>query len=263
MGLAIDTAMVLAAGLGTRMRPLTNDRPKGLVEVDGRALIDHLLDRFAADGVGRAVVNVHHFADGMEAHLAKRTDAPAIEISDERGCLLETGGALVKARPTLGDGPVFVGNIDSVWLEDAGPATALHVMRSVWDGARMDALLLLAATTRALGYSGRGDFAMDAEGRLSRRVFGRLTPFAYMGVQILHPRLLDGFEEKPFSANALWNAALAKGRLYGVRLNGHWMHVGDPAAKQRAEAIYARLRGRGDAAPDDPSTALRRAMESV
>ncbi len=262
MAVAIDTAMVLAAGLGTRMRPLTDDRAKGLVEVDGRALIDHLLDRFAADGVSRAIVNVHHFAERMEAHLARRATGPTIAISDERGRLLETGGALVKARPQLGEAPVFVGNIDSVWLEDAGPASALEVMRSVWDGARMDALLLVAETTRCLGYAGRGDFTMDAAGRLTRRAFAQLTPFAYMGVQILHPRLLDGFEEKPFSANALWNAALAAGRLYGVRLNGFWMHVGDPVSKCGAEAVYARLRGR-DVSAGSSSSALRRAMESV
>lgn len=242
----IDTAMVLAAGLGTRMRPLTDDRPKALVSVAGRALIDHMLDRLAEDGVRRAVVNIHHHADVLERHLARRK-SPEIVISDERKLLLETGGALVKARPLLGEAPVFVCNIDSLWIESAGARSALAALRETWDEARMDALLLLAALPKSMGFEGRGDFTMDAIGRLKRRAFHRVAPFAYTGVQILAPKLLDGFAEERFSANKLWDRALGdpgkpeSNRLYGVRLEGVWMHVGDPKARDAAEERLARI----------------------
>lgn len=242
MTAAIDTAMVMAAGLGTRMRPLTNDRPKALVEVDGRALIDHMLDRLRADGVGRAVVNVHHFADRLETHLAAR-EQPRVVISDERDQLLETGGAMVKARAELGDAPVFVANSDSIWREDPGTTPALAALRAAFDADRMDALLLLARRDRSLGFPGAGDFAFVAEdagpGALARRGDRPETPFAYMGVQILNPALLDGFAAEPFSLNRAWDRALPAGRVHGLVLAGEWMHVGDPAARDAAEARLA------------------------
>ncbi|MCG8442369.1 MAG: nucleotidyltransferase family protein [Caulobacterales bacterium] len=239
----VDVAMVLAAGLGTRMRPLTDDRPKALVEVGGRALIDHTLDRLAADGVRRAVVNVHHFADALESHLARRAGAPQITVSDERAQLLETGGGLVRARPLLGEAPIFVCNIDSVWLEEGGAPTALAGLRAAFDPARMDALLLLTETERAIGFSGAGDFHMDAQGRLARRGGAATAQWAFMGVHVTSPAIVDGWAEEPFSLNRVWDGALARGRVYGHRLAGRWMHVGDPAARDEAEARLA-------AAPD-------------
>jgi MurNAc alpha-1-phosphate uridylyltransferase len=237
----IERAMVMAAGVGSRMRPLTDTRPKVLVEVGGRALLDHMLDRLADDGVGQAVVNVHHFADRVEAHLAGRA-TPKIVISDERALLLETGGGLVKARAHLGAAPIFVCNSDSVWLEDAGSPPALARLRAAWDGDRMDALLLLARLDRTLGFPGPGDFHLLPDGRLKRRAPDPRSDYAYMGVQIFDPRQLDGQAAEPFSTNRFWDASLAKGRLYGVVLQGDWMHVGDPQAVKDAEA---KLRGAG------------------
>lgn len=231
----IERAMVMAAGVGSRMRPLTDTRPKVLVEVGGKALIDHMLDRLADDGVERAVVNVHHFADRLEAHLAART-APRIVISDERALLLETGGGLVKARAHLGDRPVFVCNADSVWLEDEGSTPALAMLRAAWDGSTMDALLLLARLDRTLGFPGAGDFHLLSDGRLKRRAPDPRADYAYMGVQIFDPRQLEGRIVEPFSTNRFWDESLAKGRLYGVVLEGDWMHVGDPQAVLDADA---------------------------
>jgi MurNAc alpha-1-phosphate uridylyltransferase len=238
-GLArVDAAMVMAAGLGTRMRPLTDDRPKALVEVAGKPLIDHLLDRLADDGVDRAVVNVHHFADRMEAHLRERA-RPNVAISDERGLLLETGGGLVKAAPLLGSDPVFVVNIDSLWVEDSGTPSALAALRASWDPARMDMLLLLARMDRLLGFHGAGDFHLEPDGRLRRRAPDPRAPYAFMGVQIIDPAILVGRAVEPFSTNRLWDEALARGRLCGVVLEGEWMHVGDPEAVKAAEARLA------------------------
>jgi MurNAc alpha-1-phosphate uridylyltransferase len=232
--------MVMAAGLGTRMRPLTDDRPKALVEVAGRPLVDHLLDRLAEDGVARAVVNVHHFADRMEAHLKARSD-PKVVISDERGLLLETGGGLVKAAPLLGSAPVFVVNIDSLWREDPGTPSALAALRAAWDGARMDMLLLLARMDRLLGFDGAGDFHLGTDSRLRRRGSDARAPYAFMGVQIIDPSILAGCAVEPFSTNRLWDESLARGRLYGTVLDGEWMHVGDPEAVKAAEARLAEV----------------------
>lgn len=234
----IDTAMVLAAGLGTRMRPLTNDRPKALVEVAGKALIDHVLDRLADGGVRRAVVNVHHFADDLETHLARRA-APAIEISDERGLLLETGGGLVRARAKLGENPIIVANIDSVWDEAPNKPGAVETLLRAWEPARMDALLLLAETGASLGYGGRGDFWLTDDARLVRRGEADAAPYAYMGLHVLKPSLLDGFAEEPFSLNKAWDVAAREGRLCGAVLDGFWMHVGDPFARDEAERRLA------------------------
>ena len=229
------TAMVLAAGLGTRMRPLTDDRPKALVEVGGRALIDHVLDRLADAGVERAVVNVHWFADRLEAHLAGRT-RPAISISDERDQLLETGGGLKKARPLLGDDPVWVANIDSVWT-DRGDA--LGELARLWDPARMDAALLLARREGAIGFEGAGDVFLADDGRLTFRGDAPSAPYAYMGVHITRPQVVDDGPEGPFSLSPIWRALAARGRLFGCVLDGDWMHVGDPQARDAAEARLA------------------------
>ena len=227
------TAMVLAAGLGTRMRPLTDDRPKALVEVGGRALIDHVLDRLAEAGVQRAVVNVHWFADRLEGHLKARGRGPEIIISDERAELLETGGGLKKARPLLGDDPVFVANIDSVWI-DRGDA--LGDLIRLWDPERMDAALLLARREGSIGFEGDGDFFLAEDGRLTFRGEAASAPFAYMGVHITRPDYADAGPDGPFSLSPLWRRSAAAGRLYGFVLDGDWMHVGDPQARDEAEA---------------------------
>jgi MurNAc alpha-1-phosphate uridylyltransferase len=232
----ITTAMVLAAGLGTRMRPLTDDRPKALVEVAGRALIDHVLDRLAAGGVSRAVVNVHYFADRLEAHLKGRA-GPAIVISDERAELLETGGGLKKARPLLGEAPVLVANIDSVWSEPSTPALAR--LLAAWDPERMDALLLVVPLANASGFEGAGDFFIDAAGALSFRNEAAAAPFAFMGLHLTKPQLVDAEPEGPFSLTRVWRRLAAEGRLHGVAFDGFWMHVGDPQARDAAEQRLA------------------------
>ena len=232
----IKTAMVLAAGLGTRMRPLTNDRPKALVEVGGRALIDHVLDRLADAGVEKAVVNVHWFADRLEAHLAARGHGPEIVISDERAELLETGGGLKKASPLLGDAPVFVANIDSVWIDRAD---ALAELSRLWDAEQMDAALLLARREGSIGFEGDGDFFLSDEGQLTFRGEAVSAPFAYMGVHICRPDYVAEGPEGSFSLSGLWRKSAAAGRLYGCVLNGDWMHVGDPQARDEAEVRLA------------------------
>lgn len=232
-------AMVLAAGLGVRMRPFTADRPKALVGVAGRALIDHVLDRLAANGVTTAVVNVHHFADLMIAHLKNRRDLEII-ISDERKLLLDTGGGIKKALAHFKGEPFIAHNCDSIWAE--GLSNALARMARQFDEKTMDALLLLAPTVRALGYEERGDFDMDPAGLLKRRAEQRMAAFAYIGVQIVHPRLLHGAPEGAFSANVLWNRGIDAGRLHGVRLDGTWMHVGSPEGLREAEAFLKSAR---------------------
>jgi MurNAc alpha-1-phosphate uridylyltransferase len=233
---APSTAMVLAAGLGTRMRPLTDDRPKALVEVAGKPLIDHMLDRLADAGARRAVVNVHYFADQLEDHLKHRTH-PRTVISDERARLLETGGGLKKARPLLGEAPIWAANIDSVWTEGSTPALA--ALAAAWDPRRMDACLLLAPLERTLGFDGRGDFFLGEDGRLSHRGDRPRAPYAYIGVQIIRPGAVDDGPEGPFSLFGVWMRMMAEGRLYGVVMDGFWMHVGDPDALKAAEAKMA------------------------
>lgn len=237
---APKTAMVLAAGLGTRMRPLTDDRPKALVEVGGRALIDHVLDRLAEAGVARAVVNVHWFADRLEAHLAARRGGPEIVISDERAELLETGGGLKKAHPLLGDDPVFVANIDSVWIDrgDAQGQSLADLVR-LWNPHTMDAALLLAQREGSIGFEGDGDVFLAQDGRLTFRGEAPSAPFAYMGVHITRPGYADDGPDGPFSLSPLWRKSAAEGRLFGCVLNGDWMHVGDPQARDQAEARLA------------------------
>jgi N-acetyl-alpha-D-muramate 1-phosphate uridylyltransferase len=233
------TAMVLAAGLGTRMRPLTLERPKALVEVGGRPLIDHVLDRLAAAGVRRAVVNVHAFADQMEAHLRHRPDLEIV-ISDERAGLLETGGGLKAARSLLGDEPILVANIDTIWTE--GPLPAIEKLVGAWNAAEMDDVLLLAPIDECLGFDGPGDFYRDAEGRLDHRGERESAPFAYAGVHLMDPRPIVGWPDEAHGIFSHWMKMAAAGRLHGVVMDGVWMHVGDPTARVAAEARLAGAR---------------------
>lgn len=233
----VTTAFVLAAGLGTRMRPLTDATPKPMVPLAGRPLIDHVLDRIADAGIQRAVVNVHYLADVLEAHLARRR-RPTIAISDERGLLLDTGGGVMHAHQLIGHGPFLVHNSDSVWIESA--RGNLVRLLDAWDEARMDSLMLLAPTATSLGYDGDGDFVLSSDGRLERRKPGRSAPFVFAGVSIAHPRLLEGAPSGRFSLNVLWDRAIARGRLHGIVLDGTWMHVGTPEALADAERMLAR-----------------------
>lgn len=231
-----ETAMVLAAGQGKRMRPLSAAIPKPLVEVGGRALIDHCLDGLAEVGVSRAVVNVHYLADSIEAHLNGRT-SPKIVISDERDVLLETGGGIKRALPLIGDLPFLLRNADSFWMEGVRPNLAW--LAGGWDEERMDALLLLASTVRSIGYSGRGDFILDKDGRLARRPERTVAPFVYAGAAILSPHIFSDVPEGPFSLNLLFDRAITAGRLFGVRLDGTWINVETPASVKAASAALA------------------------
>ncbi len=229
----INTAMVLAAGLGTRMRPLTDRIPKPLVTLGGRPLLDHVLDRLVDAGIERAVVNVHHFADQIEAHLAARKE-PAITVSDERGAILETGGGVLKALPVLGSAPFMVHNSDSVWTE--GARSNLRLLMDAWTPRGMDCLLLLAHCDSCIGFDGLGDYYMDASGRLARRTGKEEAPYVFAGVSILKPELFDGVTERAFSLVRAFDRAMTRNALYGVVLEGTWMHVGTPGALMEAES---------------------------
>ncbi|MGX7925818.1 nucleotidyltransferase family protein [Tsuneonella sp. HG094] len=235
-GLASDTAMVMAAGLGKRMRPLTATQSKPMVRVAGKPLIDHALDRLAEGGVAKAVVNVHYLADPLEAHVLDRA-TPNVAVSDERSQLLETGGGMIKAdRAGLLPDPFFCLNADNIWLD--GPRDAFADLSARWDPDRMDALLLVVSHARAMNFRGPGDFHMDAEGRLSRRKPGRIAPFIYTGIQIVSRRLLRDAPDGPFSTNVLWERAREEGRLFGLSFTGLWFEVGTPdAIKPTEEAL--------------------------
>ena len=233
-------AMVLAAGFGTRMHPLTDHKPKPLVEVAGRALIDHVLDRLAQAGVERAVVNVHYLAEQLERHLAARTK-PKVVISDERGLLLGTGGGVLKALPLLGDQPFFHINSDTIWIDGVTPN--LQRLAAAFDPASMDALLLLAPATGSIGYAGRGDFLMGPGGQLAARGEREVAPFVYAGAAILSPALFKDAPAGEFPLTALFARAAAAGRLHGLRLEGLWMHVGTPEAVGLAEKAIAESAG--------------------
>ena len=227
----------MAAGLGMRMRPLTNDRPKPLVTVGGKTLLDHAIDRLRGVGVKTIVVNVHYKGEMVIDHLKARRDVEII-IQDERDRILDTGGALKRALPHFKDEPFFTHNSDSIWLESWGSNLQRMVQR--WNGSEMDCLMLLAATHSSLGYDGFGDFTMDPEGRLARRQAPRVAPFAWPGVQIIHPRLVARSPEAAvFSTNRLWDIAIAENRLFGIRLDGKWMHIGTPEARAEAEELLA------------------------
>jgi len=233
--LASDTCMVLAAGLGKRMRPLTISQPKPMVRVAGKPLLDHALDRLTAAGIARAVVNVHYLGDAIEAHVKSRT-TPQVVISDERDQLLETGGGLAHAADLLPD-PFFCMNSDNLWLD--GPYDAFHELSRAWDPKRMDALLLVTGHARTHNFLGTGDFHMDGLGRLSRRRAGRVAPFVFTGVQLVSKRLLRDAPDGPFSTNLLWDRAMEEGRLFGIAFTGEWFEVGTPQSIAPTEAILA------------------------
>jgi MurNAc alpha-1-phosphate uridylyltransferase len=237
-GVVPETAMVMAAGLGKRMRPLTATRPKPLVEVAGRTLLDHVFGRLRSAGVKRAVVNVHYLADALEAHLMNRVTGIEVVISDERGKLMETGGGIVQARALIGNKPFLVVNSDNLWID--GPTDAIRMLAARWDDAKMDALLLMVPLARAHNHAGQGDFHLAADGRITgRRKPGRVAPFVYTGVQILSPRLIADWPEGPFSTMLFWERAIAAGRAYGLVHQGLWFDVGTPQAIAATEAMIA------------------------
>ncbi len=233
-------AMVLAAGLGQRMRPITDSLPKPLVRIAGKAMLDHALDRLAAIGVREAVVNVHHLADQIEAHLATRT-VPVITLSDERDALLETGGGVTRARPLLGKDPFFHLNSDSLWVEH--DVVNLAALAAAWQPERMDMLLLLARTSNSVGYDGPGDFHLGEDARLTRRQPRETVPHVYAGVAIMKPALLDDAPAGKWSLNLLFDRLIGKGRLSGHVLEGEWLHVGTPEAIDLANARFAAVAG--------------------
>jgi MurNAc alpha-1-phosphate uridylyltransferase len=235
--LASDTAMVMAAGLGKRMRPLTATTPKPLVRVAGKPLIDYSLDHLADAGVAKAVINVHYLADALEAHVGQRK-VPAVTISDERALLLETGGGMVRALPHLPD-PFFCLNSDNIWLD--GPRDVFHELSDAWRPHEMDALLLVVSHARAHNCVGKGDFHLDPNGVISRRRTGRIAPFIYTGIQLVSHRLLREAPEGAFSTNLFWQRAIDEGRLYGLIHTGEWFEVGEPSAISPTEAWLKRV----------------------
>jgi N-acetyl-alpha-D-muramate 1-phosphate uridylyltransferase len=228
-------AMVLAAGLGVRMRPLTDHMPKPLVQVAGRALLDHVLDKLGDAGVAEAVVNVHYLPDQIIDHVATRT-RPRVIISDERDQVLGTGGGVVKALPLLGDAPFFHVNADTMWIDGVRPNLAR--LAEAFEPSRMDILLLMAPTTSSIGYNGRGDYAMLPDGALRKRKEHQVVPFVYAGAAILSPSLFANAPSGEFSLTKLFDAANEQERLFGLRLDGVWMHVGTPEAVHAAEEAF-------------------------
>lgn len=237
MSAPVDAAMVFAAGLGTRMRPITDTTPKPLVSIAGRTMLDHMLDRLAEAGIARAVVNVHHLAEQIEARLAGRTE-PAITVSDERDLLLDQGGGIRKALPLLGPKPFLICNTDALWVE--GPTSNLARLIGQWDADTMDVLLLVASTTASIGVDWPGDFSFGEDGRLTRRAEGGVTPFVYAGVGIVRPELFAGIADPVFRLAPFFFRAAEQGRLFGTRLDGVWLHVGTPTAVAEAEDAFSR-----------------------
>lgn len=230
--------MVMAAGLGKRMRPLTATRPKPLVEVAGKTLLDHCLDRLRAAGVRRVVVNVHYLADSLEAHLRSRAGNLDIRVSDERDQLLETGGGLARALPMIDADPFLAVNSDNLWVD--GPVDTLRLLASGWDERRMDALLLLVPLHRAFCHVGQGDFHLTPSGKLRRKKPGGVAPFVFTGVQMISKRLFEGgYPEGPFSTNLLWDRAMEAGRCFGAVHQGLWFDVGRPESIRKTEAILS------------------------
>ena len=227
-----QSAMILAAGLGLRMRPLTETMPKPLVPVAGRPLITHILEPLSRAGLTHVVVNAHYFAEQMQAFAKAWTNPPLI-ISDETDLLLDSGGGVKKALPHLGSDPFYVLNADSFWID--GPRSNLRRMAEAWDPSRMDILLLVASGAQVTGYSGLGDFMLDADSRLTRRPERVMAPFVYAGVAIMTPELFADTPDGPFSLNLLFNRAIERERLFGLRLDGEWLHVGTPDAIAAAE----------------------------
>lgn len=232
-GTVPETAMIMAAGLGKRMRPLTTTRPKPLIEVGGKALLDHVLEKLRASGVKKVVVNVHYLAEALEAHLKSRRHGLDVVISDERELLMETGGGLVKAAPMIDCDPFLALNSDNLWID--GPADTLKLLASQWDDSRMDALLLVVPQARALNHRGMGDFHMDRTGRLRRRERSHVAPFVFTGIQLASKRLLRDAPDGPFSTNILWDRAIEQGRCFGAVHQGLWFDVGTPQSIQLTE----------------------------
>lgn len=235
-------AMILAAGLGTRMAPLTLDVPKPLVKLAGKPLIDHAIDRLAAGGINFIVVNVHYKAEQIIEHLnRRRSELPGVEIvvSDERQELLDTGAGVLKALPLFEGEPFLTYNSDSLWVEGMG--SSLARMQARWNPDMMDALMLLAPCATAIGYDGRGDFEMDPWGRLKRRPEMNIAPFVWTGVQIVQASLFEEAPQGRFSINRQWDRSINSGRLWGVRLDGVWIHVGTPQGLDEAEAFLRDL----------------------
>ena len=231
-----EVAMVMAAGLGKRMRPLTATRPKPLIAVAGKPLLDHCLERLRAAGVKKAVVNVHYMPDALEAHLKSRSHGLEIAVSDEREQLLETGGGLVKALPLIDADPFLVANSDNLWVD--GPVDSLRHLASHWDDTKMDALLLLVPLAQANCHNGSGDFHVSASGEIRRKKAGGVAPFVYTGIQMVSKRLLDGeVPSGPFSTNILWDRALEAGRCFGAIHQGLWFDVGAPPNIRKTEEI--------------------------
>ena len=231
-----EVAMVMAAGLGKRMRPLTATMPKPLIEVAGQTLLDHTLEHLKSAGVKKAVVNVHYLADALEAHLRNRVQGIEIVVSDEREQLLETGGGLIKALPLIDADPFLVINSDNLWID--GPIDSLRLLASNWDEGRMDALLLLVPLARATGHGGQGDFHLSASGQLRRRKKGVVAPFVYTGIQMVSKRLFEGdVPDGPFSTNLLWDRAMERGRCFGAVHQGLWFDVGTPQNVKKTEAF--------------------------
>ena len=229
------TAMIMAAGLGKRMRPLTATKPKPLIEVNGKALLDHVLEKLGTAGVQKVVVNVHYLADALEAHLATRAHGLDVVISDERTLLMETGGGLVKASPMIDCDPFLALNSDNLWID--GPADTVKLLASQWDDSKMDALLLLVPQARALNHKGIGDFHMDRTGRLRRREKSHVAPFVFTGIQMASKRLLRDAPDGPFSTNILWDRAIEEGRCFGAVHQGLWFDVGTPQSIQMTETV--------------------------
>ena len=229
------TAMVLAAGFGVRMRPLTDRMPKPLVRVAGQPLLDHVLDKLGDAGVRQAVINVHYLPDQIIDHVAARA-RPRIIISDERDAVLGTGGGVVKALPLLGDDPFFLLNSDTMWIDGVRPNLAR--MAEAFDLARMDVLLLMAPTTNSIGYNGRGDYAMLADGALRKRRELQVVPFVYAGAAILSPALFSDAPQGEFPLTRMFDRANERERLFGLRMDGVWMHVGTPDAVHAAEEAF-------------------------
>ncbi len=231
--------MIMAAGLGTRMRPLTDTRPKPLVEVAGKAMIDHCFDKLVEAGIAKAVVNVHYLADMMEAHLAALSYPIEIQVSDERTQLMETGGGLVRAESLIEEDNFYCINSDNLWTDEQ--ANSLHQLAQAWDEDRMDALLLLVPRASAHNYQGTGDFHLDDENRISRKRPGQSAPLIYSGIQLVSKRLLRDAPSGAFSTMVLWERAIGEGRLFGLVHQGEWFEVGSPEAIAPTEAALARV----------------------
>lgn len=235
----VDTAMIMAAGLGKRMRPLTESRPKPLVEVAGKAMIDHCFEKLVEAGIGKAVVNVHYLADMMEAHLAALPYPVDIRVSDEREQLLETGGGLVQAEPLIEEDVFYCINSDNLWTD--GPTNSLQQLAQTWDEDSMDALLLLIPREAAHNYKGDGDFHLDDEKRISRKLPDQKAPLIYSGIQLISKRLLRDAPTGAFSTNIFWERAIGDGRLFGAVHEGQWFEVGSPQAIAPTEAALAHV----------------------